>query len=356
MTIKSSVPLYDVQAMVAATVQLFLGAGLNEDKASAVARTLVDANCMGHATHGLALAPMYLDALAKGGMTRDGAPEVVADRGACVTWRGRKLPGPWLVSQALDLALARVHTYGTVTVVLSDSHHIGALAAYLPRATERGYMVILASSVPSVRGVAPFGGTRSVLTPNPVAAGIPTDGDPILIDVSASITTINMTRQYAEQGLRYPGQWALDGQGRPTDDPAALLDGSGTLLPAGGLDHGHKGYAWALLAEALSQGLAGFGRADEPSGTSQSLFLQVIDPEAFGGVAAYRRQMDWTASACRATPPLRAADTVRVPGERAMALRRAAYSDGVPLSASIIQNLEPWASPLGVGQPRSNDS
>ena len=40
--------------------------------------------------------------------------------------------------------------------------------------------------------VAPFGGLDPVFTPDPLAVGIPTDGDPILIDMSASITTNGM--------------------------------------------------------------------------------------------------------------------------------------------------------------------
>ena len=40
----------------------------------------------------------------------------------------------------------------------------------------------------------------------------------------------------------------------------------GTLLPLGGLDAGHKGYALALLVEMATGGLAGFGRADPTEG------------------------------------------------------------------------------------------
>jgi L-lactate dehydrogenase len=344
-------PRYPLDALASAVQQLFGRAGLDDDKARIVARVLLDADCMGHVTHGLALAPMYLEALASGAMTRDGGPEVVADRGACLTWRGRRLPGPWLVWQALEVALERVKTYGTVSVALSDSHHIGALAAYLLRATEEGCLLLLASSIPSMRGVAPFGGLRAALTPNPVAAGIPTDGEPILVDVSASITTINMTRQYASQGRSLPGLWALDAEGNATNDPNAVLNG-GTLLPAGGMDHGHKGYGWALIAEALSQGLTGFGRADAPVGTTLSVFLQVMDPDAFGGRDAFCRQMGWTAEACRATEPLPGVERVRVPGERALWMRSAAIRDGVPLAESIALALHPWFERLGVAFPQ----
>src|SRR5690606_22847977 len=126
-------------------------------------------------------APWYLQSLADGIMQKAGEPELVADRGAAVTWNGRRLPGAWLTSRAVALASERARQFGTATVVIGNSHHIGCLAAYLSDATSAGLMVSIASSSPSGAQVAPFGGLRGVFTPNPVAHGIPTPGDPILI-------------------------------------------------------------------------------------------------------------------------------------------------------------------------------
>lgn len=351
MTAQDSGTRFATGALTNFVVALFRAAGLDEDKARVVAEILIEADLMGHSTHGLALAPFYLDAAITGALTCSGEPEVVRDRGACITWKGKRLPGPWLTARAVDLALERVKTYGTVTVAISDSHHIGALAAYLPRATERGCMLLIASSMPSLAGVAPFGGTRPVFTPNPMAAGIPTEGDPILLDFSASITTLNMSKQLAKAGKPFPRPWALDTQGNPSDDPDVVLNQGGTLLPAGGLDHGHKGYSWAILVEALSQGIPGFGRADAPAGTSVSVFLQVIDPDAFGGQPGFKRQMSWLGEACRNNPPRPGIDRVRVPGDRANACKRAALLDGVALSPSIVSGLSAWADRFSMTLP-----
>ena len=334
---------------------LFRAAGLDGDKPEVSATVLVDADIMGHTTHGLALAPRYLQEIESGSMAKHGDPTVVSDRGACVSWDGQRLPGVWLVSNAMDLAVERAAQYGTVTVAIGNSHHIGCLAAYLPRATDKGYLAMVSSTDPSQRTVAPFGGRQPLFTPNPVAMGIPTDGDPILVDTSASITTNNMGARMVREKRRFPGQWVLDAAGNPTDDPAALTSG-GSILPAGGLDHGHKGYGWALIAEALTQGLSGFGRADDPKGWGACAFVQVIDPAAFGGRAAFVRQTGWLARACRENAPRPGVERVRVPGENAMARRRAAYSPegagGVEMYPGIIDALKPFAEKLGVAVPR----
>ncbi|WP_439594401.1 Ldh family oxidoreductase [Falsiroseomonas sp.] len=343
-------PRHDVAALTGFARDLCRAAGLDAEKAQAVAQTLVESDLLGHVTHGLALLPRYLEDALSGGMTREGEPEVLRDRGACLTWNGRRLPGPWLVHKALDIALERAASFGTATVAIADSHHIGCLAAYLTRATERGFLMVLSSSASAASAVAPFGAISGVLAPDPMAAGIPTDGDPILMDVSASITTINMAGQLQKAGARYPHPWVQDAEGQPSTDPAVLSQG-GTLLPAGGLDHGQKGYAWALLNEALTQGLSGYGRADRPTGWTASVLLQLYDPEAFAGQAQFLRQTSHTAAACRAATPRPGGPPVRLPGESGLAHRRAALRDGLALSPAIWSGLQASAAKLSVAGP-----
>ncbi|MEM7041684.1 MAG: Ldh family oxidoreductase [Pseudomonadota bacterium] len=344
--------VYQAADLSTFAASLFQAAGLSADRAMTVGAFLVEADLMGHNTHGLQLAGAYLDAIDRGLMTVEGDPETIADRGAVVTWDGRRLPGVWLTVAALDLGIERAKVHGSATLVIRRSHHIACLAAYLPRATERGCMAIIASSDPSECSVAPFGGKRAVFTPNPIAIGIPTDGDPILMDVSASITTNGMTARLKGQGKRYPGQWAQDADGNPSDDPADVLaDPPGTLLPLGGIEYGHKGYGLALMIEALTQGLGGYGRADGEAGWGASIFLQVFDPDAFGGLANFNRQTGWVADACRATPPVPGSDPVRLPGEAALARKRAALQHGLTLYPGIMDSLHPWADRLGVSPP-----
>ena len=71
-------------------------AGLAPERAADVAAVLVEGDCLGKPTHGLALLPPYLREIATGGMTLTGEPEVVNDFGACLTWTGASCPAPGL--------------------------------------------------------------------------------------------------------------------------------------------------------------------------------------------------------------------------------------------------------------------
>ncbi|MFX4219552.1 MAG: Ldh family oxidoreductase [Thalassobaculum sp.] len=343
---------YAADALVAYAEALFAAAGLEAEKAALVAPLMVEADLMGHTTHGLQLVPPYLAALADGSMTASGHPDVLSDRGPVVAWDGRRLSGVWLTATAVDLAVERARQYGTCTVSIRRAHHIACLAAFLERATSHGMMITLTCSDPSVASVAPYGGTRAVYTPDPLAVGIPTSGDPILVDISASITTNGLTGRLYKEGRTLDHDWLIDAAGHPSRDPAVLFtDPPGTILPVGGLDHGHKGYGLALTVEALTQALAGHGRADPAEGWGAGVWVQVQDPTAFSGTDAFARQTDTLAELCRSNPPRPGVEKVRLPGDGAMARKRTALAEGVELYPGIVDALAEWAGKLDVTPP-----
>ncbi len=327
-------------------------ASLPPEKSALVAELLVEADLLGHTTHGLALLPGYLAALDAGKMIAEGEVEVVADNGGNLVWDGRYLPGVWLTARAIDTAVERAREHGVASVAIRRSHHIACLATFLERATRHDMMVLLVSSDPSVASVAPHGGRKAVMTPNPIGIGIPTDGDPILVDVSASITTNGLSARLAKEGKRFDHPWLIDGEGNPTDDPKALeADPPGSILPIGGLDHGHKGTAIALWVEVMTQALSGFGRADGADRWGAAVFVQVIDPSAFAGREAFVRQTSWLADAVRSNPPRPGVSEVRLPGQGALARKRKSLADGVDLYPGILDTLRGEAAKRGVAWP-----
>jgi LDH2 family malate/lactate/ureidoglycolate dehydrogenase len=265
MTTTGSPARYPAAGLIAFGRGLLESAGMPADRAADVADVLVEADLLGHDTHGLNLLPIYLREIEAGSMTLTGDPLTLSDRGAAITWDGRRLPGPWLVLRAYELAAQRARLHGTGTVVIRRSHHVACLAAYLERAAAQGLVLLIYSSGPSNRTVAPFGGVTPVYTPNPLAAGFPAGDQPVMLDVSTSITTNNLMARLNREGRRLEHPWLIDAQGAPSTDPSVVFaDPPGSILPIGGLDHGHKGYALSLLVEALTGGLSGHGRADAP--------------------------------------------------------------------------------------------
>ena len=347
-----STPRYSAEVLINFAATLLNKAGMETDKSTTVAEILIEGDLLGHDTHGLQLLRPYLVDIEKGELALHGQPRVIADLPAAVAWDGKRLPGPWLTAKAVDLACDRAETHGTCTITIARGHHIACLAAYLRRATDRGLMLLVMSAAAENHSVAPFGGKAGAITPNPIAAGWPTNGDPVMIDVSMSITTNGMVGRLNAEGGRLPGKWLIDADGNPTDDPAVMThEPPGALLPIGGTEYGHKGYALGLLVEAISMGLCGHGRADPVEGWTNEVFVQALNPALFAGRDEFLRQTTWVADACRATPPRPGVQRVRLPGESGLRRRDKQLRDGVELYAPIMSNLASWASKLGVAMP-----
>jgi L-lactate dehydrogenase len=350
---KMTVMNYAAAELTAFAHALLTQVGLPSDKAQAVAEVLVEGDLLGHTTHGLALLPSYLGELESGSMRKDGAPLVVADFPAALTWDGQRLPGPWLTLQAMEVAMQRASTQGTCTVVIRRSHHIACLAAYHQRATDLGFVMLLHCSDANSASVAPFGGLDPVFTPNPVSVAFPTSGLPVMVDVSTSATTNGLTNRLHKEGGQLPAAWVMDGYGQPSHNPAVLFEEpKGTILPLGGMDSGHKGYGLSLMVEALTGGLTGFGRANPREGWGATVYLQMIDPRAVAGLEAFQQQMDAVTAQCRASKPATAGQAVRTPGERGLNLKAQSVHTGVSLYPTIMPMLSPWADKLKVSLPQ----
>lgn len=338
-----------VPEALAGAAALLQAAGLDPDKAAAVARRLVDADLLGHSTHGLRMLPVYLERLADGRIARAGAIEVLQDHGAAFSWKANRLPGAWVMERFVDAAIERSAAHPVVTATLADCSHIGALQAYLEAFAERKLLALLMVTDPAVVSVAPPGGVRPVTTTNPIAACIPTHEAPLLVDLSTSLVSNSAAAGYAAAGKTLPGPWLLDNQGRPTDDPKALeATPPGTLMPLGGAEFGYKGFAFGLLVEAFALALAGFGRDAPRQRGAQGVFLQVISPGAFGhGRDAFLASMSHLVAQCHAGPAAPGA-AIRLPGERALARKKQQLAEGLQLEPEVLPALAAWARRLDV--------
>jgi L-lactate dehydrogenase len=325
---------------------LLQAGGLARADAGQLAETLVAADCLGHHTHGLALLPRYLSDLSAGTISASSEISLVRDGRSVLLFDGGFRPGPVVVHHALERGIARVAHHGAMSIVIRNSGHIACLAAYLTRATERNLVMLILSSNPGVAMVTPHGGTLPVYSPNPLAFGFPTAADPVLIDISMSSVSANTCRQAAARGERLSGAYLKKRGGSATDDPSALFDAPpAALMPLGGADLGYKGYGLALMIEMLTSGLAGEGRSTDGTRISNTTFIYLADPDAFGGVEHMTGEGSWLVRACRAAG---ATGDVRLPGEQALRKRRDALAQGIDLPAALHREFDTRALGLGV--------
>ena len=326
--------------------------GMRAEHAEQVAARLVDAELLGHRSHGLWLLATYLERLQAGQIAREGGIRVISDTDSAFSWHANRLPGAWVMHRAIGEIIERADSRAVVVATIAECSHIGCLQSYLLPLVERNLFVTLSATNAGVASVAPFGGIDPVLTTNPIAYGIPTRGDPILIDQCTSLGSNSFFTAYAQRGESLPDAWLLDANGNPTDDPNVLTQKPpGTVLPLGGLEFGYKGFGLGLAVEALTLALPGSGRRTKPDKFGQGVFLQVLNPRLLGGLDAFLDETTHLADACHASRVRTGSPPVRLPGERALALRRKQMSAGISLADDVLVRMRVWADKLDLTMP-----
>ena len=81
------------------------------------------------------------------------------------------------------------------------------------------------------------------------------------------------------------------------------------------------------------------------------MFLQLIDPVAFGGGDAFTAETGHFAELCRSAQPLDADAPVRMPGDRAQRMWDEQSVEGVRLHPEIMARMAPLLEKYGIAAP-----
>lgn len=325
---------------------IFRKAGLPDSMASRLSAFFLEADLLGFSTHGITRLSSNIAWIEKGETRIDAEIEALKDNSIVSVWDGHFLPGPWVVQKALDAAAERAASNGVSIISIRRVQHIACLAAYLEEITRRGLVPLILASTPSERSVSAFGGITRVFSPNPLAIGVPTSSRPILIDTTMAMVAEGKVKQALVEGEKLPLRALKDSEGNLSDDPADYWnEPPGSLMPVGGADQGFKGTSLLILIEILTMALNGYGRFDgSQDGEANSVFVQVLDPNAFGGRDRFIAEADDLVRAIRSSRVRPADPDVRAPGDRALRSKARQLAEGIALRASVVGDLERLAT------------
>jgi LDH2 family malate/lactate/ureidoglycolate dehydrogenase len=244
---------------------------------------------------------------------------------------------------------------------MHNSHHIGAAGYYPMMAVAHdmiglsmtGYLFAEGSEI----GVLPTFGSQPLLSTNPLSFSFPTaEEPPFLLDMATSIAPYNRIEMMMQAGESIPFGWGLDGQGRPTTDPAALRH----LFPLGGSQEqgGHKGFGLALLVEILSAVLSGGWSKSSagPKSTDDNQYTQTNDAHFFGAVRIdafrnidyFKRDIDALIRKVHTAPAENGHERVYVPGEIEYKTKQKRLQEGIPLPEMVVADLNELAAAFNV--------
>ena len=321
--------------------------GLPDDEAATCADCIMFATLRGLDSHGIvSILPGIANAVAQGTILPNAPIEIRRQNTATALLKGNGAAGPVIGRRTMDEAIARARHLGVGVAVAYNCHHFGAASYYAHLALQQGLFGLAMCN--AAASVAPYGGRTPLHGTNPISYAAPANAEPpIVLDIATSAAAHGQIFKARRRGQAIPSGWAIDDAGQPTTDPAAAR----VLLPFGG----HKGYGLGVLVDLLTGALAGStvgrGVIQPPDGSEhggQSFFMLAIDPEAFGGSAAFVERVDRLVREAKEIAPQEGFDEVLLPGELEHRTQQRRAAEGIPLYDEDWQALREGLSRAGV--------
>jgi hypothetical protein len=228
---------------------------MDQADAAAAADVLVWANLRGVDTHGVMRLPYYADLVRKGSIDPKARPQLRPLLGATFLVESARSPGAVAMKLAVERVVEIAARQGVGLGLVSDTTHTGAIGYYAGRIAARGQAAIVICAGPPF--MAYHGARATSLATSPIALAVPSDGEPLLVDMATSLVSNGRLRQAAASGQPLPEGAAIDADGRPRAiniSPSSLADG-GFALQLRHLMQAHPLSArslWLEFAEAAA--------------------------------------------------------------------------------------------------------
>jgi L-2-hydroxycarboxylate dehydrogenase (NAD+) len=293
------------------------------EHASVQIEHLLAADLQGRASHGMQRLPVLVQRILNGLIDPRATPAIERSGSGLLRVDGNEGFGPVVMAAVIGELIGR-REVGVAAI--RRAGHIGILTPYLERLARAGFVSLVFTTSEAL--VHPAGGSVALVGTNPVGIGVPTSGDPLLIDLATAAMSAGEIIAHAERGEPLPPDRAVGPDGRPTTDPQ--LARAGAISPFGGA----KGFALGLGIELLVAALTSTALGTDVRGT-----LDTVHPVTKGDVVlalplestgSELAALEHYLTALRESPPAPGHDAVRLPGDRARAERARRIHDGIP--------------------------
>lgn len=330
--------------------EIFHRAGCNETEAGTVAKRLVDANLVGHDSHGVVRIPTYLEMVRGGGVALNQHAKIVVDTAVLVVVDGQCGFGQVIGEEAMAIGIDKAKRSGVGVVALRHSSHLGRIGDWTEQCAEAGFVSIHFVNVVGAGAiVAPFGGTDARISTNPFSAGLPRpDGKHVILDMATSKLAEGKVKVALNKGVELPEGALIDNKGRPTRRPSDLYTTPrGALTPMGE----HKGYGIAVFCEFLAGILSGGGtnrheRRDER--VLNNMLSIILNPSPTGDKSYVHEEADAFIKWLLDSPAADPGKPVMLPGDPERLNRAERLRDGVPLDDITWGNILSAGASLGM--------
>lgn len=335
---------------------IFTATGCSAQDAQTITDHLVEASLAGHDSHGTLRFYEYVYQLGMRDFNPRGKPVIVKEYPCTAVVDGAGAMGQIGATFATQLAIRKAREMGIASVALQNTSHVGRVGAYPLMAAQEGMICLAFVNAGKLgRQITPYGGIDGKLSTNPIAFAAPRrEAEPILVDMTTSVTAEGKIRVAENRGQELPDGWIIDHQGQPSNDPRDFTgDSPGAILPLGG-SVAYKGYCLSFVVELLGGALSGEGcAAGETIMNSNGVMLNVYHIEHFTDRETYFDEVESLIRHVRTSRIDPKIGEILLPGEPELRAARERSENGIPIDdetwSRICQaglelglNPEPW--------------
>jgi LDH2 family malate/lactate/ureidoglycolate dehydrogenase len=330
---------------------ILLGHNVPRDNATIIANCLVEADLRGVDTHGINRIPSYMARIRAGVLDPKASPTIQHISSVVAQVDGHNAFGFLAAHTAMEAAIKMAGgTPGIGMVSVKHSNHFGMSAWLVQQALDAGMMsLVFTNSSPALPV---WGGKSKLMGVSPIACGAPAGkGPPFIMDMAPSVAARGKVYKALRRGEKIPKYWALDKDGKQTDDPEKALEG--VMLPMGG----PKGSALAVMMDVFSGVLSGSafaGHVTNPYDPSKPAdvghFIVAIRPDLFMSVEQFKQRMDCLYQRVVGSDRMQGVDRIYFPGEIEQLMKEKRLKQGIPLVEAEIEALNTEAKRVGAGK------
>ncbi|MBU0975755.1 MAG: Ldh family oxidoreductase [Patescibacteria group bacterium] len=217
-----------------------------------------------------------------------------------------------VMQKATDIAIQKAKKSGFGIVGAKRTYNsTGAIGYYVKQIAQHNLIGMTFSGCDAY--VAPFDSNEAIFGSNPMAVGLPTLKDPVVLDFATTdMTWHDLTEQNILNKKLAPGR-GYDKSGKPTLEPKAVMAQGASRI----FDNTYKGSGLSFIIETLTGPLvqaAAFGILDEEADWGNLVIA--IDPELLVDIKDFKKNMTKLIKRFKGARKLKGVKELFYPGER----------------------------------------
>ena len=326
----------------------FEGFGFTPEEAGIIKDVLMMSDMYGIQSHGMQRVVRYHKGIEKGLIDINAKPEVVFETPVSAVIEGHDAMGQLVGHFAMKLAIKKAKESGIGIVSARNSNHYGIAGYYADLALKEGLIGFSCTNSEAI--MVPTFARKAMLGSNPIAFTMPAEPYNFFFDASTTVVTRGKLEMYNKLGKELPNGWALNKDGKASQDAGEVLGNisdhvGGGIMPLGGNTEqlgSHKGYGYGMLCEIFASIFSQGGTSNKCMTGGRSNIchgFMAINPAIFGNPEDVKKHFSTFLQELREAPKAEGADRIYTHGEKEAEAIEVCRKEGVPVIDKTVAEL-----------------